>query len=140
MEIKNLSLQEWLLLIKTHLLDTIDDIRYDYLGQKFRPSEMGTPPPSLWVTWEYSKEGESFYAECTTHPGIFSVGRTDKESISNFNYSAYKYFGVPRFLARKYGLRYKPPLEALERIKESGAPIKLELKYLPVQKYAQSPA
>lgn len=138
MEIKSLSLNEWLLLIKTHISDITDKVKYEYLGVKFKPSDVGTPPPSLWVTWEYNKEEGSFYAECNTHPGIFTVGRTDKESIVNFNNSAYKYFGVPRFLAKKYGLMYKPPLEQLERLKESGAPIELELKRLPVDKYAKS--
>lgn len=138
MDTKNLSPKEYLLLVKTHILDIIDNIKYDRLGQKFDPSEMGTPPASLWVTWEYSKKEKSFYAECDTHPGIFTVGRTDIESIINLNNAAYKYFGVPRFLAKKYGLIYKPPLEQLERLKKSGAPIKLELKRLPVQQYAQS--
>ena len=48
-------------------------------------------------------------------------------TIKDINYQLYTYYYVPRYRFKELGFRYKPPVRALERVREEGAPVSLKI-------------
>lgn len=103
------------------------------LKQYFQPSGYFPPhnlPEIINVDWEYDKENESYFAEVTSLPGLYTTSKTAEKIIRNVNSIMYRHFETPDHIAQiemNKILRYNPPFEAIEKLKEQGGSIRTKL-------------
>jgi hypothetical protein len=112
------------LYLKLYLEKIEDYFRYDVFNQTKEPY---TLPPAMNITFEYDKEDKSYFAKATHLEGVYTSANDIDTLIKNINYQLYEYFYVPRYRFKELGYYYKPPINALERAKEKGAPITVKI-------------
>ena len=108
----DLLLEDIYLFFKSKFLNFEEFIRYKVLEAP--PSTIDYLPQSIDIRWTYDKKNKSFYAESPSHPEIYTAGNSIEEVVNSINDAVYTYFDVPRYLAKRLGNRYLPPLELIE--------------------------
>jgi len=112
------------LYFKLYLEKVEDYFRYDVFNQS---KESYALPPSINITFDYDKEDKSYFAKATYLEGVYTASHDIDSLIKDINYQLYTYYYVPRYRFKELGFRYKPPVRALERVREEGAPVSLKI-------------
>lgn len=101
------------------VVNFFQDLWYKTLNQRKPFFDFDKLPDEIEISTSYDKKNDSFYAECTHLNNIFTASSSIKGLVEGINDLVYDYYDVPSFIARHLPLRYKPPIELLEKLKVS---------------------
>lgn len=94
--------------VKVFLLEFLADlsgiVRYEILKEKYYPDI----PRSIFIKLEEDKKYKTLLAHAPEYPGLVTVVKNKADLVDKVNDAIYTYFGVPRYIAKKWANQFFP--------------------------------
>ncbi len=94
--------------LKISFLEFIADIsgilKYEILKEKYNPDI----PRTIFIKLDEDKRYKTILAQAPEYPGLITVVKNKAELVDKVNDAIYTYFGVPRYIAKKWSNQFFP--------------------------------
>lgn len=94
--------------LKTSLLEIFAELsgilKYEILKEKYYPNI----PRTINIKLEEDKKYKTILAQAPEYPGLVTLVKNKAELVDKVNDAIYTYFGVPRYIAKKWTNQFFP--------------------------------